>query len=180
MRRYRMKDVNILEVSYVDNPANRRRYLFIKSQGGEKKMDPVKLDALSYDDRRILEQEVEVKLLPGIEKKVEEKIRAEFEKTYTAEKIEAIKAELRPDIEREVREEFGKQDSGVSIESAEVVTAAVKNIIRGVTTLSKMVGYGFKSNIVDEEKLEALVKAVEDLEKNMFTEKDLKEIVEPK
>ena len=142
-------------------------------------MDPVKLDALSYDDRKRLEVEVESNILPGIEKKVEEKLRAEFEKTFTAEKIEAIKTDLRVDIEREVREEFGKQDSGVSKESAELVTTAVKNIIRGVTVLSKMVGYGFKSNIIDEEKLEALEKAVDALEKNMFTEKDLKEMVEP-
>lgn len=180
MRRYRMKDVNIEEVSYVDNPANRRRYLFIKNQGGEKNMDAIKLESLSYDDRRKLEQEVEVKLLPGIEKKVEEKLRADFEKTYTAEKIEAIKAEIRPDIEREIREEFGKQDSGVSKESAEIVTTAVKNIVRGVTVLSKMVGYGFKSNIVDEEKLEALEKSIADLRKIMLTEESLKEIVEPK
>lgn len=180
MRRYRMKDVNIEEVSYVDNPANRRKYLFIKNQGGEKKMDIVELGSLSYDDRRKLEQEVEVKLLPGIEKKVEEKLRTEFEKTFTADKIEAIKTDLRPDIERDVREEFGKQDKGVSKESAEIVTTAVKNIVRGVTVLSKMVGYGFKSNIVDEEKLEALEKSITELRETMFTEKDLKEIVEPK
>lgn len=174
-----MKEVNIEEVSFVDNPANRRKYLFIKAQGGEKNMDPVKLEALSYEDRRKLEQEVESKLLPDIIKGAEEKAKAELDKTYTAEKIEIIKAEIRPEIERELREEFGKQDTGVSKESAEMVTAAVKNIIRGVTALSKMVGYGFKSNIVDEEKLEALEKSITALEESMFTEKDLKEIVEP-
>ncbi len=175
-----MKDVNVKEVSYVDGPANRRKYLFIKDQGGEKNMDPVKLEALSYEDRQKLELEVEKRLLPDLKKKMEETFRPEFEKNFNDEKVQAIKDDLRVDLEREVREEFGKQDEGVSKEAATKITAALKDIIRGVTALGKLVGYGYKSNVGDEDKREALEKTIDELKENTLTADELKELVETK
>jgi len=175
-------DLDIKEVSFVDRPANRRKYIFIKrDEGGEKNMDPVKLESLNYDDRRKLEKEVEVKLLPDIKKQFDEKYREEFEKTFTDEKIESIKAELRPVIESDLREEFGKQDKGVSKEAATKITTALKDIIRGATALGKLVGYGYKAASAEEEEVrKELEKSIEELKSNMFTEADLKELVETK
>lgn len=172
-------ELDIKEVSFVDKPANRRKYIFVKDRGGENKMDPVKLTDLSYEDRRKLETEVENRLLPDIKKKMEETLRTEFEKTFTDEKIESIKTELRPDIERELREEFGKQDKGVSKEASEKITAALKDIIRGATALGKLVGYGYKAANAEEEEIrEELEKSIEELKANMFTTEDLKKLVE--
>lgn len=175
-----MMDLNIKEVSYVDNPANRRKYLFIKDRGGEKNMDPVKLKDLSYEDRQKLELEVENRLLPDLKKKMEETFRSEFEKAFNDEKVQAIKDDLTVEIERNVREEFGKQDAGVSKDAATKITAALKDIIRGVTALGKLVGYGYKSNVGEEDKREALEKTITELKENMMTESDLKEIVKIK
>lgn len=173
-----MKDIIIKEISYVGGPANRRKYLFIKDRGGEKGMDPVKLENLSYEDRRLLEVEVENKVLPDLKKKMEETFRKEFEKVYTGEKIEAMKTELRDEIERQVREEFGKQDTGVSKESADKITAALKDIISGVTAIGKLVGYGYKASDVEkDQKIEELEKSIIELQANVITENDLKELV---
>ena len=175
-----MSNLDIKEVSFVDKPANRRKFLFIKArEGGEKNMDPIKLESLSYEDRRILEKEVEAKLLPDLKKKVEETLRPEFEKTFTNEKVEAMKSELHTEIERQVREEFGKQDTGVSKESADKITAALKDIIKGVSALGKLVGYGYKAaNAEDEAKREELEKSIEELKANIITEDDLKKLIE--
>jgi len=175
-----MKDLDIREVSYVDGPANRRKYLFIKDQGGEKNMDPIKLEALSYEDRQKLELEVKEQLLPDLKKKVEEEVRQEFEKTFNDDRVQAIKDDLRPEIEREVREEFGKQDAGVSKDAAGKITAALKDIIRGVTALGKLVGYGYKSNVQNEDRQEELEKMIDELKDSMITEEDLKELVSAK
>ena len=178
--RYRMKELNIKEVSYVDNPANRRKYLFIKDRGGEKNMDPVKLKDLTYEDRQKLELEAEKRILPDLKKKVEETYRPEFEKIFSDEKVQAIKDDLTAEIERDIREEYGKQDAGVSKDAATKITAALKDIIRGVTALGKLVGYGYKSNVETEDKQEALEKTIDELKEKMITENDLKELVEPK
>lgn len=175
-----MKDLDIKEVSYVDGPANRRKYLFIKDQdrgGGEKNMEPVKLENLSYEDRQTLETQVENRLLPDLKKKMEETYRPEFEKNFNDEKVQAIKDDLRIEIERDVREEFGKQETGVSPDAATKITAALKDIIRGVTALGKIVGYGYKSSVGEEDKREALEKQIDTLRENMITENDLKELV---
>lgn len=179
--RYQIIDLDIREVSFVDKPANRRKYIFIKDRGGETNMDPIKLESLSYEDRRKLETEVEAKLLPDLKKKFDETYKAEFEKTFTDEKIETLKAELRPAIESDLREEFGKQDKGVSKESAVKITTALKDIIRGATEMSKLVGYGYKvANAEDEKIREELEKSIEELKATMLTEKGLKELVENK
>ena len=179
--RYQIIDLDIKEISYVDKPANRRKYIFIKDRGGEKNMDPVTLASLSYEDRRKLETEVEAKLLPDLQKKFDETYKADFEKTFTEEKIESLKAELRPAIEQDLREEFGKQDKGVSKEAATKLTSALKDIIRGATAIGKLVGYGYKAANAEEEAERAeLEKAVDELKANLFTEKDLKELVEKK
>lgn len=173
-------DLDIKEVSFVDRPANRRKYIFIKDRGGEKNtMDPIKLESLSYEDRRKLETEVEAKLLPDLKKKFDDDYKSEFEKAYTTEKIESLKAELRPDIENQLREEFGKQDKGVSKEAAAAITSALKDIIRGATALGKLVGYGYKAASAEEEAVrEELEKSINELKTNMFTEDDLKKLVE--
>lgn len=179
--RYQIIDLDIREVSFVDKPANRRKYIFIKDRGGETNMDPITLESLSYEDRRKLETEVEAKLLPDLKKKFDETYKAEFEKTFTDEKIETLKAELRPAIESDLREEFGKQDKGVSKESAVKITTALKDIIRGATEMSKLVGYGYKvANAEDEKIREELEKSIEELKATMLTEKGLKELVENK
>jgi hypothetical protein len=178
--RYRIFDLDVKEISFVEKPANRRKYLFIKDEGGGQKMDPVKLENLSYEDRRKLEKDVEAKLLPDLKKQVEESCRKEFEKNYDNEKVELIKEELRPEIEKEIREEFGKQDVGVSKEAAEKITLALRDVVKGVTLLSKFVGYGYKSKLQDDQKVEDLEKTIEELKGNMMTIDDLKELVEAK
>jgi hypothetical protein len=178
--RYRIFDLDIKEISFVEKPANRRKYLFIKDEGGGHKMDPVKLENLTYEDRRSLEKEVEAKLLPDLKKQVEEQCKTEFEKNYDQEKVELIKDELRPEIEKEIREEFGKQDVGVSKDAANAITAALKDIVKGVTSLSKVVGYGYKSKLQDDQKVEELEKTIEELKSNIMTLDDFKELVEAK
>ncbi len=182
--RYRILDLDIQEVSYVDRPANRRKFIFVKNKGGADKVDKVdkvevKLEELSLEDRKKLEVEMEKSLTPILKKQLEETYRSEFEKAFTEERKEEIKIELHDDIEQKLIEEFGKQDKGVSKEAADKITGALKDILRGVTAIGKLVGYGYgyKSDLEDEDRLKELEKTVEELEKRLFTEEDLKKMI---
>lgn len=177
--RYRILDLDIKEVSYVDRPANRRKFVFVKNkEGGNGKVE-FKLEDLNLEDRKKLEIEMEKSLTPIIKKKLDETYRPEFEKTFTEEKIEEIKLELGPDIEERIREEFGKQDKGVSKEAAAKITGALKDIVRGVTAIGKLVGsgYGYKSDPADEDRIKDLEKEVEEIKKRTLSEADLKTII---
>jgi hypothetical protein len=173
-----MMEIDIKEVSFVDKPANRKKFLFVKDQGGGDNMEPITLAKLSYEDRRTLEKEVEIKLLPNLKKEATETIKEEFEKKYDAEKIEAIKTEVRPEIEAEIRAEFGKVDIGISKEASGKITAALRDITRGASVISKLVGYGFKDAKGEDKDREAeLEKSINEIKENMLTMDDLKEIV---
>jgi len=179
--RYQIIDLDIHEISFVDKPANRKKYIFIKNRGGENKMDPMKLEALSYDDRIKLEAEVKAKILPDLQKTMEATFKADFEKTFTAEKIEALKAELRPDIEIELREEYEKQDKGVSKDAAMQITTVLKDVIKSAAALSKLVGFSYKaSNVNDEAERLELEKSINELKENMFTKEDFEKMLEIK
>ena len=177
--RYRIFDLDIVEVSYVDRPANRRKFVFVKNkEGGNSKVE-VKLEDLSIEDRKILEVQAEKSLTPVLRKQLDETYKPEFEKAFTEEKREEIKVELEGDIEEKIREEFGKQDKGVSKEAAGKITGALKDIVRGVTAIGKLVGsgYGYKSDPADEDRLKDLEKAFEELKEKLFTEEDLKTMI---
>lgn len=177
--RYRILDLDIKEVSYVDRPANRRKFVFVKNkEGGNGKVE-VRLEELSAEDREKLKVEMEKSLTPIIKKQLDETYRPEFEKAFTEEKREEIKVELEGDIEEKLREEFGKQDKGVSKEAAGKITTALKDIVRGVTAIGKLVGsgYGYKSDPDDEDRLKDLEKALEELKKRFFSEDDLKAMI---
>lgn len=190
MGRYRMMDLDIKEISFVGGPANRREYIFIKSNGGENDVD-VKLENISAEDRKKLEIEVTKSITPDLKKGLEEDIRKEFEKkaekdkvdmkeglekSFTKEKEKEISDKLRVDIEQDLREEFGKQDEGVSKDAAATITAALGDATRGIAAISKMVGYGFKAG-PSEMEIDDLKKAVEALKAVMITKEDLEKII---
>lgn len=173
--RYRMSDLDIREISYVGRPANRRKYIFIKSHGGDNSMD-VKLEDLNKEDRKKLEAELEKKLIPDLRKDLEGTVRKELEVTFTKEKHEEIAKELKVDIEQSLREEFGKQDAGVSTDVAAKITAALKDISRGMTALGALVGYGYKT-APSEVEIEDLKKKITELGAKLLTKEDLEKLV---
>ena len=193
-RRYRMAELDIKEISFVGNPANRKKYIFIKSDGGDNDMD-VKLADLSAGDRKVLEIEVEKSITPNLKKSIEEdikkdyekkaeedkvnarkEIKAELEKSFTEEKEKEIASKLEVDIEQKVREKFGKQAEGVSAEAAEKITAGLRDVSRGMTALSGLVGFGYKTG-GDEVKIADLEKQVATLKDLMITKADLEKLI---
>lgn len=189
-----MAELNIKEVSFVGNPANRKKYIFIKNDGGDKEME-VKLVDLNAGDRKILEIEVEKSITPSLKRSIEEdikkdyekkaekdkedarkEIKAELEKSFTKEKEEAITSKLKVDIEQEVREKFGKQAEGVSAEAAEKITAGLRDVTRGVTALGSLVGFGYKTG-TDDVKIEDLEKQVTALKDLIVTKADLEKLI---
>jgi mRNA-degrading endonuclease RelE of RelBE toxin-antitoxin system len=185
-----MLDLDIKEISFVGGPANRREYIFIKSNGGENNVD-VKLEDLSAEDRKKLEVEVEKSIAPGLKKSLEEDIRKEFEKkaekdkedmeknlekSFTKEKEKELSDKLRVDIEQDLRKEFGKQDEGVSKDAATVITTALGDATRGIAAISKLVGYGFKAG-PSEVELDDLKKEMDALRAVMITKEDLDKII---
>jgi len=174
-----MSDLDIKEVSYVGGPANRRKYIFVKSNGGDNDMD-MKLEDLTKEEREKLEIKVRELITPDLRKSLEgdiaEDIKKKLEESFTKEKEKEISDKLRVDIEQSVREEFGKQDEGVSKEAAAKITTALKDISRGMTALGKLVGYGYKAGS-DEAEIEELKKKISELESKILTKEDLAEIV---
>lgn len=187
MRRYRMADLDIKEISYVGNPANRKKYVFIKGNGGDYEMDPIKLTDLSAGDRKILEIEVEKSITPGLKKDIEENIKKdyekkaeqdkeEFKKSFTKEREDEIAGKLKVDIEQKLREQFGKQAEGVSADAAAKITAGLRDVTRGVTALGELVGFGYKTGSYEVE-LEDLKKEFASLKDLMITKADLADLI---
>lgn len=174
-----MSDLDIKEVSFVGGPANRRKYIFVKNDGGDNNMG-VKLEDLTKEEREKLEIKVKELVTPDLKKSLEEKvakdIREKLEESFTKEKEKEISDKLRVDIEQSLREEFGKQDEGVSKEAAAKITAALRDISRGMTVLGKLVGYGYKAG-ADESEIEELKKRINELESRLLTQEDLDKIV---
>ena len=164
-----IRELIVDELSLVDRPANRHKFVFVKRAHGELigggDMEQKELDAA------LLKQKEE---LAADMKKASDAAIAELKKTHT-EELATLTTQM------EELQAVGKLPAPVT----KAISAAIDGISQGLTSLKKMLGQDYDPKaVVSEasteataEEVAALMETMETLSKSMVTSEDLKEVI---